>query len=126
MVMAQRRNVATKGGRKPAPVDQKKRKADEVRVREQWERAWDEFERRDAEVQKRNLFKGPEVTNRDTAARHLLAVSKSLSEIIGLAEEDEGKMADVLKLTKGGKDEGGGKGEVVGGEADDGGKNAEG
>ena len=103
------RNVPGKRGPKPAAVSAAVRKADEVRLREQWNFYYKEWVALSAVVRNRGrVFTDrfgqpkdrPEVAMRERVGSHLLSVSRALADIIGLAPEEAEKAGTILSLVK--------------------------
>ena len=101
------RNNPSKPGKKPASTAPERRKEDEVKLREQWEWAYEEWHLRRAAVKRSGRTQmtpqgrrtHPNVGLLDTAAKHLLAVSRALADVLGLASEDEHRRGAVLSIT---------------------------
>ena len=90
-----------KSGKKPRPVDEKQKMADDVRLGEQWEVQYAEWQALVRAV-KRNgrtqtlpngrRIANPEVGMRDASARQLLATSKAKAAIVGLSAKEKAEV----------------------------------
>ena len=102
------RNNPAKPGKKPAPKPTGGRKADEVRLREQWDDAWEDYVNWRARVKRRgktteNRFgervRTPEYGGLESSRKHLLAVSRALADVLGLSSEDEERRSKIAMIT---------------------------
>ena len=103
------RNNPGKPGVKPR-VDAGGRRADEVELRAQWDAAWADYQNWDRRVRRhgkttKNRFGERQISAEyrgyESARKHLLAVSRALADVLGLASEDEHRRGAVISITKG-------------------------
>ena len=108
------RNNPAKAGKKPAPKPLVERKADQVKLREQWQDAYDDYLWWKARAVKcrRSTSRGAKVLSVEykgweSARKHLLAVSRALADVLGLDPESNEQDGVVLRMLKGKKGEAG-------------------
>lgn len=103
------RNDPAKKGPRRKPADPVVRKADEVRLREQWQVQYREWRnlvnavkrggprggRLLTDPKSGRLYANPLVAMRDSKERNLLATSKALADILGLSPEQEAKLVSI-------------------------------
>ena len=105
------RNNPSKPGVKPRAGQMSgARKADEVRLRAQWDDAWADYQWWKVKAERvgrrtKNRFGERQISAEyrglESARKHLLAVSRALADVLGLASEDEARRGAVLSITKG-------------------------